>query len=437
MARVNPFGGVRYNPKAISNIGDVLAPPYDVISSSQQQELYDRHDRNIVRLILGYQREGDSEDDNRYTRSAEFLKIWMADATLSRDDKPAFYLYAQDYEVDGKKMRRVGFMCRRLIEPLGTSIFPHERTLSGPKTDRLNLTRACKMNFSPIFGLYSDPSKKLDKIWESIMNVDIPDIDVTDEDGVRHLMWTITDGEIILTAQGFLENIPVVIADGHHRYETAINYRNERRAQENPSGRADYDYALMYLSNSCGEGFTVLPTHRIVKDVPAIDMAALLASLGEYFEVKEEALNDKSIGALPAKLAAAGKNGPAFGMIAPGGKLYLLKLNVEKYAKNAPAGGVAAILHTLDVAVLQELVFEKILGVSKEQVADKKVVGYTINAAEAAQQVSGGGAKLAFILNPADVNMVIKVATAGGVMPQKSTYFYPKLISGLVMNPLW
>ncbi|MBI5815348.1 MAG: DUF1015 domain-containing protein [Nitrospinae bacterium] len=435
MTRVNPFRGVRYNLEKIK-AADVLAPPYDVISPDAQRAFYEKSDRNVVRLILGIENETDTQTNNRYTRSSMFLAKWLADGTLARDPKPALYLYAQDYEVEGEKTRRTGFICRRLIEPLGVSIFPHERTLSGPKTDRLNLTRACQMNFSPVFGLYSDPARTLDGIWAGIISNETPDIDVTDDEGVRHAMWTVADVKIIHKAQEFLEDKPVVIADGHHRYETALNYRNERRAAENPSGVTEYDCALMYLSNSCGEGFTVLPTHRVVKEVKIADMQSLLGKMRKYFAIEEAPLSKDKLAEFTHALALAGKGAPAFGMIAPGGKIYTLKLDLDKYMKETSSSGVASILRTLDVSVLQELVFENILGISKEAVADKKTVGYTIHAAEAAGLVESGAAKLAFLLNPADVDMVIKVATSGSVMPQKSTYFYPKLISGLVMNPL-
>ncbi|MBI4666770.1 MAG: DUF1015 domain-containing protein [Nitrospinae bacterium] len=434
MAKVNPFRGVRYNPKAVPNAIDALAPPYDVISPEAQKSLYDRHDRNVVRLILGVIRDGDTDDNNRYTRSAKTLSSWLGDHTLIREDEPALYVYAQDYFIDGKKLQRVGFICRRLIEPLGQSIYPHERTLSGPKVDRLMLTRACKMNFSPVFGLYSDPERKVDGILKSIMNLVSADVDATDDEQVRHRMWILTDREAISEIQTLLENKPVVIADGHHRYETALNYRNERRAAENPKGPQNYDYALMYLSNSHGEGFTVLPTHRLVKEFATPGVDKILSLLGGLFTATQAPLDAQNMEPQVTALREAGLKAPSFIMIAEG-KSYLLTLKKDIY--QAQIGeGLSAALKMLDVTILQEVIFEKALGISREMVADKKVINYTIDPSEAARGVLEGPVKIAFLLNPTDVAKVIEVATAGGVMPQKSTYFYPKLISGLVFNPL-
>ena len=434
MEKVVPFRGIRYNQNAITQIGKVLAPPYDVISPAQQKALYDSDEHNVVRLILGYEYGTDTETDNRYTRSSEVLNKWLSGNVLSREALPAIYLYAQDYEMEGRTLRRVGFICRRLAEPFGQSVHRHERTLSGPKLDRLKLTRACKTNFSPIFGLYADPEKKLDAIWAQIMNSKKPDIHATDDDNVVHQMWVVTDQAVIAQVQGHLRNRDVVIADGHHRYETALNYRNERREAEKPDGAAEYDYVLMFLSNSLGEGFTVLPTHRLVKGVDEKAVKSLLERLPESFDVKTESFDPANPAPFMATLKTAGAVAPSFGVLAPGVSS-IVTLKKEKYLAG-DTGGLSDVLRLLDVSVLQELVFERMLGITKEAVADKSVIGYTISPKEAAQSIAKGETKVAFLLNPADVSVVMDVAVKGGVMPQKSTYFYPKLISGLVFNPL-
>lgn len=434
MAKIEPFRGIRYNLRAVSDLREVLAPPYDVISPEYQDELYSRHNKNVVRLILNKIKDTDTETDNRYTRSASHMADWMSDGTLRRDDDPALYLYAQDYEVGGETKRRVGFICRRLVEPLGVSIYPHERTLSGPKTDRLNLTRACRMNFSQVFGLYSDPDQVLEAAWGEIMKSP-PDAAVTDDDGVVHSMWLVTDEDIIAQAQDFLEDKPIVIADGHHRYETALNYRNERREKDGPGG--DYDYVMMYLSNSMSEGFTVLPTHRLVKDIGDMDMEDVLSGLGESFDMIERSCGDKdSIASFIEELESYGDEGINFGFYAGGGRIRLITLKKDVNLRKIFPEVEPEELLKLDVFVLQELVFDRILGIDREQVAEKKTVSYTIDPVEAVTAVDRGAAKLAFLLNPTDMEKVVAVATAGGVMPQKSTYFYPKLISGLVFNPL-
>jgi len=435
MEKVVPFRGIRYNQNAIAQIGRVLAPPYDVISPAQQKALYDNDGHNVVRLILGYEYETDTDTDNRYTRSAETLGKWLEGGTLSRELMPAIYLYAQDYEMDGRAFRRVGFICRRLVEPFGQSVHRHERTLSGPKLDRLKLTRACKMNFSPIFGLYADPEKTLDAVWAQIIKSKKPDVYAKDDEGVVHQMWVVTDQAVIAQAQSNLQDKDVVIADGHHRYETALNYRNERRAAEKPDGPAEYDYALMFLSNSLGEGFTVLPTHRLAKGVDERALKDLLNRLAESFDVKPVKFDPADPAPFMAVLKSAGATAPSFGVIAPGGVPSVITLKKEKYLAG-DTGGLSDVLRLLDVSVLQELVFERMLGITKEAVADKAVIGYTISPKDAAQSIAKGETKIAFLLNPADVRVVMDVAIKGGVMPQKSTYFYPKLISGLVFNPL-
>lgn len=436
MAKVTPFTAIRYRPGAIENLVDVLAPPYDVISPEEQKELYERHSRNVVRLILGEQSPDDTDDDNRYTRSAAFLEQWLGDGTLERVDKPALYLYAQEYDLGGRRLNRTGFICRVKLEAFGEgSIFRHERTLSGPKVDRLNLTRACRTNFSQVFGLYADPDNALDAKWAEVAQ-SAPEVDVTDGEGVRHRMWVIRDEGLVGEVRRFMNEKPIVIADGHHRYETALNYRNERRAADgDPEGERDYDYVMMYLSNIHSQGFTVLPTHRLVTDIETVDTATLKAGLEKYFDVTEREVTADGLDSLLDELARRGEQATSFGCYAGDGKGFLLSL--KPGAEPESSGGAAdAALAKLDVYILQELIFEKTLGVSKEAVASKKNVSYTPDARAAVAAVDAGRANLAFLMNSTSVEQVMEVATNGGVMPQKSTYFYPKLISGLVFNPL-
>ncbi|HEB73580.1 MAG TPA: DUF1015 domain-containing protein, partial [Nitrospirae bacterium] len=415
---------------------DALAPPYDVIPPETQEELYKKSDRNVIRLILGKEFPDDTDADSRYTRAEGFLEKWMKDGTLERVEHESIYLYSQEYEIEKKRLKRVGVICRTRIEEFGKSIFPHERTLSGPKTDRLNLTRACRMNFSQVFGIYSDPKLTLDTIWEGIMKSSA-DMDVTDENGVKHKLWVISDPEVIERTRLFFLETQIVIADGHHRYETALNYRNERRAQEGTqNNEAGYEHVMMFLSNCCGDGFTVLPTHRIVKDIGAIDIDSAVEKLKSDFEVSERNMDVNLVSGFLDDLKKSGDLNPSLGLYRGDGRMLLLSLKKDAALLGRAGGGKAAILRRLDVILLQELVFEKALGISKEAVADKKIVGYTIDAVEAMRQVDKGAARLSFIMNPTRMDQVIEVATSGGVMPQKSTYFYPKLISGLVFNPL-
>lgn len=438
MVKIAPFRGYRYAPALVGRDGAVLAPPYDVITPEDLDRLYARHPKNVVRLILNKQRETDTETDNRYTRAAALLEDWKRDGTLIRDETPAIYLYAQDYDAGGKRLRRVGFIARRLVEPFGESVFPHERTLSGPKTDRLNLTRACGMNFSPVFGLYSDPERTLDAAWEDVMKTP-PAVSVVGGDGVGHHLWIVVDSKLIEKTRDFMKTAQVVIADGHHRYETALNYRNERRAAETdppPVGEADYDYVMMYLSNSHGEGFTVLPTHRLVSAVPGLEAEALPGRLEKYFDSTGFELSGETAAAFMEKLREAGKERPGLGLYTGDGQGAILSLRADVDTARELAHISPPRLRDIDVIVLQEIVFERVLGISREMVADKKTVFYTVDAREAVEAVDGGRAAFAFLMGGVDMEKIIQVAASGGVMPQKSTYFYPKLITGLVFNPL-
>jgi len=438
MAKVEPFNGIRYSDGAAENVLDLLAPPYDVINAEQQQALYDRSPHNCVRLILGKINDDDTDENNRYSRSAATLAEWLESGVLRRDEKPALYLYAQDFDVEGKRLRRTGFICRRLVDDFGDSVHPHERTLAGPKIDRLNLTRACKVNFSQVFGLYADPSQTLDAIWATIMERPA-DISVVDDDNEGHHLWAITDGATIATVQDFMEERDVVIADGHHRYTTAINYRKERRAEAgDPAELQPFDYAMMFLANSNSEGFTVLATHRCATDIDTPDETALLEKLRAFFNIASEKVDETTIGAFMETVEASGKTAPSFGLYSGNGSAHLLTFTgKEEYLAGQSLSSNDEALATLDVSILQNLIFEKIVGISREAVAAKKNVSYTISPTEVMKRVDSGAAQLGFLLNPTEVDEVIAIATGGGVMPQKSTYFYPKLITGLVMNPIY
>lgn len=436
MAIISPFKGVIYKREAVANLIDALAPPYDVISPEMQDALYEKSDRNVIRLILGKEFPDDNGANSRYTRAAGFLENWMKDGTLGRVEEDSIYLYCQEYVINKRWLKRVGVICRTKIEEPGKSIFPHERTMSGPKTDRLNLARACRMNFSQVFGIYSDPKLTLDAIWAGIMKSPA-DMDVTDNEGIKHRLWLISDPEVIEQARLFFLETPIVIADGHHRYETALNYRNERRAEDKArDGDAEYEHVMMFLSNCCGEGFTILPTHRIVKNIGAPDIDSAVEKLKSDFKISERRVDANSVSGFLDDLKKSGGENPSLGLYRGGGRMLLLSLRKDAALPNPPGGDKTGILRRLDVILLQELVFEKALGISKEAVADKKIVGYSIDAVKAMAEVDDGGARLSFIMNPTGMDQVIEVSTSGCVMPQKSTYFYPKLISGLVFNSL-
>ena len=435
MVEIRAFKGIVYNWENMDAVDPVLAPPYDVINPDQQEALYQKSPINVVRLILGKQFAEDNDQNNRYTRSAADLAQWMEQGTLKPFPLSALYVYSQEYDIEGARLNRIGFICRLKLEEYGKGqVFPHERTLSGPKTDRLNLTRACRMNFSQIFGLYEDPQLALDKLLEEQMKKAPPAVEA-EQDGVIHRMWPVSDPDFIAKAQSFMADKDMVIADGHHRYETALNYRNERRQQEGGAA-GEYDCALVFLSNTHGQGFTVLPTHRFVlkSDISAEEALKTLASDFEISDMLQ--VSQEEAAGFMARLKEAGKEAVAYGMYTGKGAMRLLKLKKDAPLPNPPGSDRIDMLRKLDVTILQELILTKALDITREKVEAGGHIYYTIHAADAMKKVDEGTAKIAFLMNPTGIDQVMDIARGGGTMPQKSTYFYPKLISGLVFNPL-
>jgi uncharacterized protein (DUF1015 family) len=411
-----------------------VAPPYDVIGDELHRTLLARHPRNAVRLDLplGEPRE---DPDDRYRRAAKTLTAWRSDGTLRKDPRPSIYVYEQTYRVPGTDVERNqrGFFARLRIEPFGpgSSVLAHEKTLSGPKEDRYRLLRATGINTSPVVGLYEDPSRGAAAALAGIA-AGTPVADVTDDDGVRHRLWVTADeGEgspasvlVAAAAAG-----PVVIADGHHRYETAVRYRDERRTASTEQDPA-FDFLLMLFLDAADQ-LTVLPTHRVVRGIGADGFARLRDGLPELFTVSEATTE-----ALVARYEAAG------GMSGGAGRLglvtrdrsFLLEAKRGAFAGLPMTGGEAA--RALDVSLLAASL-EHVLGIDAAAVAGGERITYVKSAVEAAALVASGerGADAAFLLEPTPVASILAVARDGDVMPQKSTYFYPKALTGLVLNP--
>ena len=286
MAEIVPFKGVLYNPAKVGDLGKVMAPPYDVISPKKQDELYERHPNNIIRIILAKTTSEDRPGSDRYSRAATDLGKWVGEGVLTQDEKPAIYYYTQTYtEKDGTKHTRKGFIGLSRLVDFGKGIHPHERTLSGPKADRLQLMQACDANMSCIFTLYSDPALRVNKLLEGAIAGKAPDIDVTDDDGIVNRIWRVDDKQ---TLNGVIESMSdksLFIADGHHRYETALNYRNMMREKAGSfTGDEPFNFIMMYFSNMDDEGMTIWPTHRVVHSLKNFDADSFLASCKEYFD---------------------------------------------------------------------------------------------------------------------------------------------------------
>jgi uncharacterized protein (DUF1015 family) len=422
MAEIAAFRGILYSPNA-GPAGKLLAPPYDVISPSERAQLAALDPHNCVRLILP-----EGEGDQKYTHAAQDLRAWLADGILQRDAQPAFYRYHQTFTAEGRTATRTGFICRiRLHRFAEGVVLPHERTLAGPKADRLKLKRACRAHLSQVFGLYSDPERKSDEPFAELVRSE-PVLDGTTSDGVRQQLWRLTDAAMQQKVAALLADKKVYIADGHHRYETMLALREELRAESGGNPRSSVEFGTIFLANMDDPGLLVFPTHRVVHGLPSFDRAAVLDQARAFFSVEEAAVSDAA--ALRAKLAPLTN---AFAMVT-GDRIAYLTLRRDVDLERVPSLRGPAVLRTLDVTLLHALVIEHILGIDREAQAAQTNLRYVKDTGQAL--VEARSAQAVFVMNPTKVHEVKAVADAGEVMPQKSTFFYPKLASGLVINPL-
>ena len=436
MPEIRPFRALRFDPANIDDLAAVMAPPYDVIGPEEHARLLARHPANVVRLDLPEDAQGDEPDD-RYRRAARTLAAWRSGGVLRKDPHPSIYLYEQTYRVPGTDVARTqrGFFARLKLEPFGpaSGVLPHERTLSGPKEDRYKLLRATGVNTSPVVGLFEDASGTVrDQLaaWTS----GPAEVDVVDDDGTHHCLWAVpADGEYADAVTALLTAAAsghIAIADGHHRYETALRYRDERRMSRSCEEDPAFDYLLMLFLPSTGEPLTVLPTHRVVGGLGDVSTDALVERAGGLFDVEPDVPADELRRQFEAAGLAAGGAG-RFGLWTRSGGARLTARR-QAFEPLLPEGSEA--LRDLDVTLLGATLER--LGVGPEAV-EAGAVTYTKSAAEAIERVDSGtdGASAAFLLEPTPVAAIEAVAGAGDVMPQKSTYFYPKALTGLVINP--
>ena len=425
MPSIRPFKALIYNKKQIKDYAKVVAPPYDVISPAMQEALYKQHKNNVVRLILGKIRKADNASDNRYIRAKKFMESWLRENVLAPDDKEAIYLYSQKYKYEDKWIERIGFISLIRLEMGGKKkVLPHENTLKAPKMDRLNLMKSVAANLSPIFMLYEDERDKITGILKRTVSSKKPFIDIN-IDNIRNRVWKISGKGDIGKIKEFMKNKDVFIADGHHRYETAVNYAALIENSGAPQSlKNNSKYALAYFCKLDDRSLTILPTHRIIKDIGRLSRDLILKRLGEFFAIDEYGSSGKLVSALKGS-----RGYHAFGMYMGGKKFYCLKLKDEKTAHSAMGKG-SADWKNLDVAILHLFIIQNILDIRDED----DNIEFIKDAGEAVKSVAKGISKLAFLLNPTKVTEMKKVAEHGEKMPRKATYFYPKLLSGLVIN---
>ena len=422
-ARVEPLQGLLYDPHAVGEISKVVAPPYDIIGEAQQRGLYESSPYNIVRLELG-------RDTDRYAAAKATLDEWKAAGVLRRAPRPAIYLYTQRFKVESKSFSRTGFVVRfRLEEFAPGRILPHEKTFPAAKEDRLKLLTATRTNISSIFGLYSGEHRELDSLRAEVLSRPAM-IEASDALGIRNELRAIEAPNEIAIIQRALESGRILIADGHHRYETALNYRKQRRAADNPGALQGFDYTMMTLVACDEPGLVILPTHRIVHRLRPQAMESFASRAREIFEVCEVLDHD----GLRKGLVHGGRGTLAIALRGSQ-KVFLLRLN-NKDAVARALPDVPAEVRELDVTMLHTLVFDQLFSLKAAEIRKGGNIEYTTDMNAALDAVREGRSDGAFLMNPPSITDVERVSDAGATMPEKSTYFFPKLLTGLVLNPL-
>jgi uncharacterized protein (DUF1015 family) len=433
VAAISPFRALRYNAGEV-NLSNVTTQPYDKITPEMQDRYYAASPHNLVRIILGKREEQDNSKQNVYTRAAGFLKEWRQRGVLRQDDQPSIYPYRQRFRVPGAtaERERLGFIALGRIEDYSAGIvFRHEQTLAKPKADRLELLRATRAHFGQIFVLYSDPAGEVEGSLPA--NSD-PVIDFSDEFGVQQQVWRVSEPSVIDSVIQKMRDKKLIIADGHHRYETALQYRNECRAtvtSRNSEPSAPYEFVMMTFVNTESRGLAVLPTHRVVHGLASFSANVLKEQARRFFSVEEV---DPAINAARslAILREAGHVGTAF-LAVTADRAFLIDRPTENSALFA---GLSLHQQELDVVQLHKCLLEAVLGISEEAIRNQQNISYLRDADEALKQVRNQGANVAFLMNPVRIQQVRGVAFSGELMPQKSTDFYPKLLSGLTIYPL-
>ena len=431
MVEVAPFKGITYNPDKIDKLDEVMSPPYDIISEEMQSKLYEKHPQNFVRLILGKINPDDDEKENRYTRAKKLFDLWLKDKLLIGSEKSAIFPYKIEYKIENQKKIMNGFFILLKIDPDYKLIKAHERTLSKPKADRLNLMRACYANLEPIQLLYIDEADKIRKKIDKSLNK--PIIDIKGYDDFNHKLWRLDGEKIIAMIQKELNDKIFFIADGHHRYQTAINYANEVKEKTgNTDENAPFNYRMVILANMFDEGLSILPTHRLIRKSD-INFEDLLANLKEYFTIDEKIIDilKESNATISSKIKKdlETKGEHKFAMYLKG-RYYILKLKDETYMDKL-AKDRSKTWRTLDVSILHKIILESHMRINQKNLEDH--VRYTRVDEDAIKFVNKGKYDLSFLMNPTKIDELKTIADAGEHMPQKSTYFLPKMLSGLVI----
>jgi len=435
VAIIAPFRGVRYNPSKFDTLSVTVSQPYDKITDKLRERYYGLSDHNIARIIKGRVSESDTEADNQYTRARKYYEDWLRDQALIRDKEPAIYAYDQEYKRPdtGTTATRQGFTAAlQLTEFAEGVVLPHEKTLSGPKADRLNLLRATQVHMGQIFMLYPDPQNAVNNLLAEHKDR-APDIEANDDFGDTHRVWAVTDQSAVTRVREEMRAKSLVIADGHHRYETALNYRSEMREKLSAWTEEDaFNWVMVTLVSMDDPGLVILPTHRVMHSLAGKTVSGVVEAAREFFEVEEVAGKDE----LTKRMAQAAFGAKQAVGLYGDGKFRLLTLHTPAVLDRFVEADRALEYKLLDVTILHSVLIEGVLGLTKESVAKQENIKYVRSADEAVEMVDSGDADFVFLLNPTRIEQVKTIAQKRERMPQKSTDFFPKLITGLVLCPV-
>jgi len=438
MAHIRPFRMIHYSKAFESELDRLITPPYDVISPEDQDVFYENHPLNIIRLVLGKQYDKDSEADNRYTRAASKLNQWLDRGVLVGEQTPGLTIYQMDFEMpEGGRSKIDGIIALVKVDDYGPGkVLPHEKTYKGPKEDQLKLLRACRAHLTPIHALFDDEPQEVMGAYNRFMSGS-PLQETIDSNGTVHRVWNLQDEEVISRIIGLVRDKSIFIADGHHRYETSRAYKEEIVASGISIADQGHEYVMMYLTAMSNPGLTILPAHRMIKGIEGLDVNLMLSALEPYFEIEQlcSANGDRAESAqtMVERLRSFSSIGGKFGMAAwKDGSLRLLRLKDFKVIDSVMDPEIPSSLRELDVTILGELILGLGLGLDKNACEGK--IEYAPAAIDAINKALKGEVQMSFILNPTRVEQMRAAAEVGHKLPHKSTYFYPKLSSGLVMN---
>lgn len=423
MAKIEPFRGIIYNQEKIKDLSKVVCPPYDIITPERKQYYHGINPYNLIHMLLSRPAPG----KDKYRRASGYFKDWLKEGVLIQDKSPAIYFYSQQYMLRGEKRTRLGFIALLRIEEEIPSVFAHEHTRLEPKEDRYRLLKQVKANLSPIFAVFFDKKRIIDRTYQNYIHQEEPFIDIIDDEKTAHKVWRIDSCKLIEDFQGSISGENIFIADGHHRYEVACAYRDEmkKKLKEKFNGKESFNYLMAYFTSTDSRGLTILPVHRLLKLNKQFDLDKFIIGLREYFDVEEIKEKVRFFFLLEKCMGSQ----HVFGMY-KNKKYWLLRLKNVKIPDKI-FSDASKEYSSLDVAILNRVILNNIFGIDIE---DKEKLRFSPDASEIIEQVDKDPLGLAFFLNAVKIQQIISVALSGERMPAKSTYFYPKVLSGLVIN---